>query len=165
MLTWLPTWILLFGNVFSRRVVLDSERIIIYGMAIYGDSHRFERIVNYVIDESKKRFDVELMVQQKGRPNIDIFGTEFNLDWRRNSDRPGDRERIISFSIEPEQLDVLLNYLHAQGAVPDEIAAMWKEDDLSSRVRLLTENKDLPEAEAAEILREIEARLARLNKY
>ncbi len=161
----LPVLVFNLGNVFFRRVVLAKDRIIVYGMTIYGDSHRFERIVNYVIDESKKRFDVELMVQQKDRRNIEIFGSEVNIDWRRNSDRLGDRERIISFSIESEQLDVLLDYLHAQGAVLDEIAAMWKENDISSRVRLLTEKKDLPEAEAEDILREIEARAARLRKY
>lgn len=162
----LPGWILINGNIFWRRVVLTSDRVTIYGTALYGDSHRFKRIVRYATSNDKNLINVELTLEQKGGKKIELFGSEINFLWHRSQKSAINRTRIITFSIEPEDLDALLNYLRAQGAVADEIAATtWSADYLAKRIRLLKQREDLSEDEAAEILREIEAQLAALNKY
>lgn len=161
----LPGLFFTVGNVFFRRVVLAHDRITLYEMALYGTSHRFERLINYSTTEHKGRVDIEVTLQQKGGQNIEIFGSEFNSGLRRAQGVAGSKERIVSFSVEPEQWNALLNYLRAHGAVVDEIAAMWTENHLAKRARLLKDRDDLTDEEAAELLREIEEQLMKSHKY
>ena len=161
----MPGWILINGHIFWRRVVLASDRITIYGAALYGDSYRFERIVRHATSNDKNLTHVELTVEQKGGKEIELFGSEINLLWHRERSTEINKERIITFFIEPEDLDALLNYLRAQGAVAYENGAIWKANYLAKRARLLKQNDNLSDEEAAEMLGEIEAQLAALNKH
>lgn len=158
---WLPYMILLNASVFFARVKLEQNQIIVQESLTDTRRHRFIRILRYWVKPCGNKLDVELTVEQMWPPKSDLFGIEFSL--RRKP--PSIQERIFSFAVELNQAETLMNYLHAHGAVLDEVAAMWKQNDFSSCVSALTERDDLPEEETNEILLELEERSARLKKY
>lgn len=156
----LLSFVFLNAHTFLKRVTLTKNRIAIWDDDISNRVYPFERILRCSFEPDKDKVNIEMVLQHRKTPSYAIFGN-------RPISPPQRLTRVIYFSIEPEQLDPLANYLsgHAVAIEKKPARETWKENYLAKRARLLRERDDLSDEEAAKILREIEEQLARLQKY
>ena len=116
---WLPTALLLNVSPFFERVVLEDKRVTVQLSLTDVRRFVFVRIARYLIKPGGDRLDVELTLEALWPQRGQLFGIELP-SWRNQT--PSLQERQVSFSLDLEQSDVLMNYLHHQDAVADVLA-------------------------------------------
>lgn len=163
----LPGVILVNVSVFFARVTLAENRITVQHSLTDVRRHHFIHILRYLVKPDRDRLNVELTVEQLFPPKSELFGLEFRWFWRKP---PSIQERAFSFSIELEQAEITMNYLHDQGAEGD----VFAETDWRKLRVLLASNRELRRIEREQgklsgeqklrVLRQTEARLLKAEE-
>ena len=163
----LPAIILTNFYTFFPRTILGSNCITVCQSLVCGDLHRFERIVSYLLVPEQDSVKVQVALEQRARQAVELFGQTL---WQSSKEPRSSRKRTVSFSVEPEQSEMVLDYLRAQGAVLDEAALIdWKQTQIiaaSGRElrRLGKAGAKVNEDEVKKLLAELEAKLLETEK-
>lgn len=164
---WLPFIFLMNASVFFARVTLEVNQIVVRRSLTDVCRHRFLRILRYLVKPYGNRLDVELTIEQILPQNSELFGIEFPIGKRKP---PSIQEVAVSFSVELEQSEILMDYLHAQGAVGDVFAETdWRKLQIllaSGREirRLKQEQGKLSGEQMQQVLKQTEAKLLKAEE-
>ena len=163
----LPGIVLTNIYTFFPRVILNPNSITVCQSYVCGDLHRFHRIVSYLIRPSEDKVEVQLTLEQRMPQDTALFG----IALLRTPGKPvSSRARALRFTIEPNQAELMLDYLRAQGAVLDRAAQVdWRQTQIllaSGRElrRLTKEREEFSRDEVKQLLAETKAKISETEK-